>query len=191
MSEDLSGLVRTLVQCSGVKDIERRGWKVRAGVDAPESVADHTFATALAAMMVGDLLGLDTLNLVRMALLHDVCEAITGDVQPGEMELARKEELEMAALGRLLRDLPSPLRRKYLLAFREFNCGATPESVMARDLDRIEMALQAIAYERRGVDGKLLDEFWKTADEKVKSRMGKAILRSAATLRPRNSSPSP
>jgi hypothetical protein len=62
---------------------------------------------------------------------------------------------------------------------------------MARDLDRIEMALQAIAYERRGVDGKLLDEFWKTADEKVKSRMGKAILRSAATLRPRNSSPSP
>ncbi len=94
MNPDFEGVVKTLEACSAVKEVDRKGWKRRARITTPESVADHMFATALAAMLVGDLLRLDTNEMMRMALLHDVCEAVTGDIQPGEMPPSRKLKME-------------------------------------------------------------------------------------------------
>ena len=182
-------MLSTLQACAGVKEVEREGWKRKAGVPSPESVADHLFSTTLAAMMAGDLLHLDTCKMMRMALLHDVCEAATGDIQPGAMLPSKKEELESYALTGLLGALPLPLKRKYLKDFSEFNRGTSREAVLVRELDKIEMVVQASTYERRGVRSDLLDEFWRTADGRVKSKRGREILTSAASLRPPRSTP--
>jgi putative hydrolase of HD superfamily len=182
-------MLRALEACSAVKEVERKGWKLRAGLASSESVADHMFSTALAAMMAGDLLGMDAEKMMRMALLHDVCEAITGDIQPGEMKTVTKERLESAALAKLLRSLPEPLRKSYLATFSEFNRGLSPEARLARDLDKVEMVVQASTYEKKGVPGELLDEFWRTADRRVKTRAGREMLSSAALLRPRRPAP--
>ena len=189
MDRDFRGMLLTLAACSAIKEVERKGWKRCAEIKAPESVADHTFSTAFAAMMAGDLLHLNTEQMIKMALLHDVCEVITGDVQPGEMEPTRKEELESRALAKLLRALPTTIRSSYLEAFDQFNHGSSREARLVRDLDKLEMVVQAAAYERGGTKRELLNEFWRTAEGRVRSREGKAMLRSAASLRPRRSSP--
>ena len=51
----------------------------QAGLEKPESVADHSFACAILAMCLGDLNGLNTKKLIRLALLHDIHEALIGD----------------------------------------------------------------------------------------------------------------
>jgi putative hydrolase of HD superfamily len=189
MDDDFQGMLATLAACSGVKDVERKGWKRRVGVASPESVADHIFSTTLAAMIAGDALHLDTEKMMRMALLHDVCEAVTGDIQPGEMEDALKEAKERAALSNLLRALPEPLIVSYVTLFEEFNHGASQEALLVKDLDKLEMVMQAAAYQRKGFRKELLDEFWRTADERIKSEAGRKMLSSAASLRPQRSTP--
>ncbi|HVP23997.1 MAG TPA: HD domain-containing protein [Conexivisphaerales archaeon] len=189
MSEDIRGMLRTLEACSGAKRVERKGWRAGAEIRDPESVADHMYATALAAMMAGDLFDLDAEKMVRMALLHDVCEVITGDIQPGEMEASKKSRLESRALAKLLRPLPARIRKKYLAAFEEFNRGSSREARLVRDLDKLEMVVQAAEYEKEGVNSKLLQDFWATAEDRVKTKEGKEMLSSAASLRPRRPSP--
>jgi putative hydrolase of HD superfamily len=189
MDKDFHGMLATLAACSAVKDVEREGWKRWAGVASPESVADHIFSTTLAAMITGDALHLDTEKMMRMALLHDVCEAVTGDIQPGEMEVSLKETKETAALSSLLRRLPEPLISSYVALFEEFNRGASQEALLVKDLDKLEMVMQAAAYERKGIRKELLDEFWKTAEERIGSETGRKMLSSAGSLRPRHSTP--
>jgi putative hydrolase of HD superfamily len=189
VNTDFDGLLRTLEACSAVKEVDRKGWSRRAGISSPESVADHIFATAFAAMMVGDILRLDAEKMMRMAILHDLCEAVTGDIQPGEMEPSRKLELEASALADLLRSLPAPLRESYLKCFDDFNHGTSRESLLVMDLDKLEMVVQASVYEKKGIRRELLEEFWRSADRLVKTDEGREMLSSAASLRPRRSTP--
>jgi 5'-deoxynucleotidase YfbR-like HD superfamily hydrolase len=64
-----------------LKRTPRTGW-VEVSIYQPESVADHTFRTAILSMLYADIEGLDPLKLLRMALIHDLPEALTGDLTP-------------------------------------------------------------------------------------------------------------
>ena len=63
------------------KRLLRTGW-VREKVKDPESVAEHSFRVSVLAMVLTDKLGydLDKNKLIKMALLHDLGEVITGDI---------------------------------------------------------------------------------------------------------------
>ena len=176
-------LVQTLKRCMRIKEVERVGWKERAGIRTPESVADHTFGTTMVGLILSDLLHLNALTLVKMMLLHDLCEAITGDIQPGEMDDLEKKRLETSALEDLFVNIPEPFKSDYLSSFSMFNEATSPEAMLARDLDKIEMVLQALIYEEKGTDPALLDEFWVTANSKIRTPFGKSLFRSISELR--------
>jgi putative hydrolase of HD superfamily len=72
--------MEALMKHSGkLKELKRTGW-VESGILEPESVADHSYRTTLLAMILSDQKGLDTLKTVKMALLHDLVESVTGDL---------------------------------------------------------------------------------------------------------------
>ena len=71
-------LARFFVRSGRLKAERRRGWVKKLGLNNPESVADHSYRTALMAMVISDSRGLDTVKAVRLALLHDLPEAIVG-----------------------------------------------------------------------------------------------------------------
>ena len=77
-----------LRMAAGLKKIPRQGWIDKAGISNPESVADHSYSMTVMAMMFGDNAGMDTCKMIRMALLHDIVESITGDLTP---EMTSKE----------------------------------------------------------------------------------------------------
>ena len=173
----LAGLISRAVSLKGVP---RQGWIDKAGIPRPESVADHSYGTALAAMAAGDALGLDTLRMVRMALLHDLAESITGDIVPGAVPAGEKAGIEGAAMAEILGGLPGPLRGAYGDAWAEFEAGRTAEAAMVRELDKIEMAAQAAAYSGAGGGGgggaAGLAEISESARRAVSSRAGAALL---------------
>lgn len=128
-----------------LKAIRRSGW-VRCGIPEPESVADHTFRCAFMAMMLGDMLEVDTDRLIKMALLHDIAEIAAGDITPYD-GVTREEKSRVEEIG--LEDLLEGIQNseQYIALWREYEEGKTTESRVARNIDKLEMALQAIEYQ--------------------------------------------
>jgi putative hydrolase of HD superfamily len=140
-----------------LKTIPRTGW-IDSGVKNPESVADHSYRTAVAAMVLSDSLGLDTLKVLRMALLHDLAEAEIGDITPMQKQ-DNHAELEDQAMKKMFNVLPESLRGQYWETWREYHAMKTPESILVHDADKIDMILQASEYKQTNPNAKL-DHFY-------------------------------
>jgi putative hydrolase of HD superfamily len=130
-----------------LKTISRTGW-VELGVGDPESVADHSFLTALTAMVLSDSMGLDTCKVMQMTLLHDLAEAEIGDMTP-EQKKSNHREYENQAMKKILSILDESLREQYWEIWIEYQNNETPEAVLVNDSDKIDMALQALEYWNR------------------------------------------
>lgn len=139
-------LLDFLSDAGKLKQIPRTGW-VESSVPDPESVADHTYRTAMAAMVLSDSLGLDTLKVLRMALLHDLAEAETGDITPRQKQ-ENHTDLEDHAMKLLFSVLPDSIRSIYWETWLEYQGNETPEAVLVHDADKIEMVLQASEYQK-------------------------------------------
>ncbi|HEY9283293.1 MAG TPA: HD domain-containing protein, partial [Pyrinomonadaceae bacterium] len=73
-----------LADLQRLKRLDRTGWVLRGLAPGAESVAAHSYGVAVAAMLLADLVRargveLDVERVLRLALLHDLAEARTGD----------------------------------------------------------------------------------------------------------------
>ena len=148
-----------------LKRTPRSGW-VEVGIRKPESVADHTFRTSVLCMVYSNLERLDELKLIRMALIHDLPEAIIGDLTPSRKTTKSKEE-ENDAMNQILSLLPKDQREKYMTDWNEYQEGRTREAKAVRQLEKLEMALQAKEYEEAGLTRQSLKRFMKSAEESI------------------------
>ena len=164
---DSRSLLQFFLMSGRLKTEMRRGWVKKLGMPRPESVADHSYRTALMTMLFSDSLGLDTGKALRLALLHDLPEAIVGDAMPEERSGKRKTDIETKAMEELLSELPKEQRALYLEAWHEFIGGKTPEARLVRQVDKLEMAIQAWEYANERGDLSLAKEFWASARGQV------------------------
>lgn len=158
---DKDGLIDFIAESGKLKRLPRTGW-VESGVPDPESVADHSFRVALITLVLADRRGLDPLKAVRMALLHDLAEAETGDLTPKQKEADPEgaKRAEETAMEKLLTKLPVDIRRLYTDAWREFSEASSEEALLVRDADKLDMVIQASEYEKAGGDRGRLMRFW-------------------------------
>src|SRR5581483_106163 len=112
----------------------------------------------------------DRARAVELAVLHDACEAATGDLVPGEYA-SREEKLarERAGLLAMLEGAPDAARSRVLGAFDEMARDETPEARFVHEIDKLEMALQARRYQERGVPAAALESYRATARRGVAS----------------------
>jgi len=155
---------------SELKKVPRKGWKEKVGIDKPESVADHSYGTAVMAMLFSDIKNLNTERMVKMALLHDLAESIIGDFTPNEISKENKNVIENEAIEDILSKLPSNIADQYRKIWREFQECKTEESVLLHEIDRLEMAVQAAKYFSEGYPKEKLHEFIEAARKEIKSK---------------------
>ena len=106
-----------------------------------ESVAEHSWRTAVMAMLCADEYPeLDINKVIKMCLIHDFGEAITGDI-PSFWKTEQHEIEEENAISRLLSELPAPLQRELTDLFAEMNAKETPEAKLYKALDNLEGVL--------------------------------------------------
>ena len=150
--------INRLMDYSGkLKEIKRTGW-VESGIESPESVADHSYRTTLLSMVLSDEKGLNTLKTMKMALLHDLAESVTGDLTPKQKEETHNEK-ESKALKKAINGLPEKIKKSYLEVFTEFQENKTLEAQLVHNADKIDMLYQTREYEKKGY---WLDKFWET-----------------------------
>ncbi|WWC67529.1 uncharacterized protein I206_101437 [Kwoniella pini CBS 10737] len=134
---------------------KRSGW-IREGVKEAESISDHMCRMALMAMMIPQdpAKPLDIPRCVMMALVHDLAEAHVGDITPVEgVPPHVKHQLEEQAMDSFLNEMlggagNKDARERFRSLWDEYEARETPESKLVKDLDRVELALQAVEYER-------------------------------------------
>ncbi|MEM4365074.1 MAG: HD domain-containing protein [Candidatus Nitrosocaldus sp.] len=162
-----------------LKRVKRKGWLVKAKVssDDAESVADHSYMLALIAMIAADAKGLDTCKAMRMALLHDIAESITGDYMPEEIEGERKRAIEHDAMLKLLNMLPEGLRDEYARLWDEYANCKSEEARLVHELDKVEMVIQARCYEDMGYGG-VLGRFYSYAEPYVNDEIARRLISS-------------
>ncbi|HJU14292.1 MAG TPA: HD domain-containing protein [Candidatus Nitrosotalea sp.] len=155
---------------SELKKTQRKGWKEKVGIEKPESVADHSYGVAVMAMVFSDIESLDASKTMRMALLHDLAESITGDFMPGEVSKESKREVEAQAMKELLSKLPPNLEQSYTKIWQEYLDGKSREAALLHEIDKLEMALQASKYFGEGFSMEKLGEFIESARKEIKSK---------------------
>jgi putative hydrolase of HD superfamily len=177
------GLVRFLAIASKLKILRRAGW-VRCGVEPCESVAEHTFGVALLALIVPEDVNTDRKRCIAMALVHDLAEAIVGDLTPHDGVPAEEKRvreraaiLEMAAELGPASELAGLGGGALVELWEEFEAGASEEARLVRDLDVIEMALQARTYQQEGrLSATNAADFIRSAETRVRTDIGRQLL---------------
>jgi putative hydrolase of HD superfamily len=103
-----------------------------------ESVAEHSWRLAVMAILCTDEYPeLDINKVIKMCLIHDFGEAITGDI-PAFLKTAQNEIDEDRAVIKLLLELPADFRTELQALFDEMNARETPEAKFFKSLDNLE-----------------------------------------------------
>lgn len=107
-----------------------------------ESVAEHSFRLALMAYMVSDEVPeIDTDRVIRMCLIHDLGEAITGDI-PSFEKTDSDEAAEDSAVSGFVNQLPEYWKKQLGEMYSEMNELKTPEAKLYKALDKLEAVIQ-------------------------------------------------
>ena len=123
---------------------------------------------------------------MKIALVHDLAEAIVGDIAPGDNvpkeEKARREAEAMAEMRRMLEGSGSSngegsgevtIGAEVEALFEEYEKGESPEAQLVKDCDKLEMLLQAVEYEKENppLD---LSEFFDGVRGRLKTEVGRS-----------------
>lgn len=109
-----------------------------------ESTAEHTWRLCLMVMLFeAEFPEMDISKLLKMCIIHDLGEAISGDIPavdqvPGENK-ALKERLDLQLL---IAPLSDDLQVMILALWDEYELAQTPEAKLAKAMDKLETLLQ-------------------------------------------------
>ena len=139
---ELVGIVDFLRAAEALKTATRSGW---TSTGQPESVAEHTWRLCLMALaMHSEFPDVDFARLIKICIVHDLGEAIGGDVPAPEQAKrgVSKSADERRDLLHLLAPLPERLRTEITELWDEYEAAQSPEACLAKALDKLETILQ-------------------------------------------------
>jgi len=170
-----------------LKDEARAGWVLRSVRD-PESVADHSWGTALLCLLYAAEAGVDEAEAVRIAVLHDLAEAETGDViaRASPVDRTVSEESKAQREARAIETLLSPSLDTLRRSWQAYEDRSTPAALFVRDMNLIDMCMQAVLYQEQqrydpgqvvpSQDGYThLDEFFVSARSRLSTGCGRRL----------------
>lgn len=139
--QELQGCLAFIQQAERLKNVLR---SAHTSAGRHESTAEHTWRLCLMAMVFEPAFqDLDIARLLKICIVHDLGEAISGDVpavaqQAGQDKSAR----ERADLLTLLAPLDPARREAFLALWEEYEAGTSAEARLVKGLDKLETIIQ-------------------------------------------------
>lgn len=140
-----------LFEAGYLKNVDRSGWWL-LGNKAPESVAEHSFRCAILGYILAKLENVDTYKVIMMCLFHDIHESRTNDLHKIAQNYLNPEEAETKVSKEQLEPLTGPVGEELGGVLDELVNLESRESIVARDADILECAMQAREYQVQGYD---------------------------------------
>jgi putative hydrolase of HD superfamily len=145
----LKPLADLIYEAGVLSKVRRSGWWL-AGMDRPESVAEHSFRTALIAYLLAVMEGRDPERCASMALFHDLHETRVLDMHKVGQRYAAWDKAEAGAIKEQIECLPRALKAKISGYKSDFQAAESREAVIARDADHLECLVRAREYQAGG-----------------------------------------
>lgn len=128
-------LIEFLAIVEKLKCVTRHSW---TSTNRHESVAEHSYRLSFMILLVADQFpDLDVLKALKMSILHDLGEAVTGDI-PAFYKNESDRTVESEALNQMISQLPEPLFREFTSLLQEYDDQLSLEAKLVKALDKIE-----------------------------------------------------
>ena len=177
-SSEAERLAHLIHEAGVLKLLPRTGWAY-CGVSSPESIAEHSFRTAVIAGLIAKAEGADPARATYLAVWHDTQETRVLDIP----HLGRKY-LEAASNERVTADqvagLPQEVADDVSELVHEYEEAASLEAQCARDADKLECLFQAIEY--RDAGARNVEGWIETSRAKLRTRSAKQVADTALSL---------
>ncbi|MDP2966951.1 MAG: HD domain-containing protein [bacterium] len=167
----MENLLDFFIEVGKLKRMPRRGWVINQ-IKNPESIAEHIFRAALMGWLMAEGKRINIGKILKMALIHDLCEVYAGDTTPYDdiipeskkelkelmktwpiftpqekkRKVRKKHRKEKICLERLISKLSPKIRKEIMGLWLEYENGLSKEGRFFRQADRMENFLQAYEY---------------------------------------------
>ncbi|WP_442785677.1 HD domain-containing protein [Actinacidiphila sp. DG2A-62] len=131
-----------------LKRAKRSGWWI-AGVKDPETIAEHSFRTAVVGSVLALMEGADPAKVALMCTFHDTQETRIGDIPHiGRRYLTASSNQTVTAdqVSAAHPAVAAGINR----VVEEYETGDSLEVIVAHDADKLECLLQAVEYREQG-----------------------------------------
>lgn len=146
MKNKVKQIMAVISLAEKLKCVLRHGWTSNG---RHESVAEHTWRMSLMVILVANELNrdIDTEKALKMAVVHDLVEAICGDVPAFDLisdHNARtlKDQRERAAICQIETMAPDLVGGEIKALWEEFEEGISYEAKVVLALDKLEAQIQ-------------------------------------------------
>lgn len=164
---DGGNLLKFLFEAGSLKHVKRSGWWL-AKIGNPESVAEHSFRTAVIAFVLAKEEGVDAEWAATSALFHDFHEVRIGDRHKIQSNYLKTPD---GVRDKVINDQAAWLPQKSREAFVKHS---KDKSTVVKDADSLECALQAREYYDQGF--KSAWEWLERAGTRLKTKSAKKLL---------------
>lgn len=140
-------ILNFIFELGQLKRIKHEGWRL-IGVKSPESVADHCLRAAQIGYILAKMEKYENpFEVCSMVVFHDIVECRIGDIHrvanryvSVEAESVAKEQLKkLDIVGKEILDM-----------YRQANTRSSKAGIIAKDADRLDMAVTAKEYKEKG-----------------------------------------
>jgi putative hydrolase of HD superfamily len=162
----------------------RTGWNFYKVRGTRETIGSHSFGVAFLAWILAKKENVDPNKTIKLALIHDLLEGITGDITPHDDSYRIKKTIEKKAIPMLKKILPSELKKDIQNLIEDLIEGKTKESRIVIQADKLDTAFQAYLYERKKFGKNIKDsDLSSFFDFTVRERFSKELLDYIKSLR--------
>ncbi len=151
---EIDATARLIYETGLLKLSKRTGWWL-CGIKDPESIAEHSFRTAIIAGLLAGMEGADPARATFLAVWHDSQETRVGDIPHLGRRYLQASDNELVTSHQTAA-LPAAVAEQLRSLVQEYENGDNLEVHCAHDADKLECLFQAIEYRDNGhqnVDG--------------------------------------
>ncbi len=145
----MKDIAKYLYEVGQLKRVKRSGWWM-AGISNPESIAEHSFRTAILGYILASLEECNPMKTATICLFHDVAEARINDFHRVAKRYVDSDAGEAQASKEQLERLPTHIAENIATLINDYEERETPEGRLAHDADLLECLIQAREYQAQG-----------------------------------------
>ncbi|CAL9380343.1 hypothetical protein SUDANB106_01056 [Streptomyces sp. enrichment culture] len=146
--QDDKGTVGYLMEMGALKRGKRSGWWI-VGVKDPETIAEHSFRTAVIGAVLAMMEGADPAKVALLCTFHDTQETRVGDIPWIGRRYLRAASNEEVTADQVA-DAHPAVAEGIRAVVHEYENGESLEVLVARDADKLECVIQGLEYLEQG-----------------------------------------